>query len=606
MMNEIYQFKIEDAERFAIERGIRYKKLSTELAFETCPYCGGVSKVDRKKFSINSRTGQFQCLRASCGAKGNMLTLARDFNFSLSRDADEFYGIGERRKYRHFKPRDPIPPTPFAIEYMKGRGISEETCTKYHITDAEDKNIVFPFYNERNEVEFIKYRNPDPKPGEAKEWSEKNCKPILFGMAQCNLENKTLIITEGQIDSLSVAEAGIENAVSVPTGANGFTWVPHCWIWLQNFNKIIIFGDHEKGHITLYDAMLERFKSKVWHVAEEDYKDCKDANDILRKYGKEQIQKCIDGAIQAPVLKVISLDQVEDINPYDLEKVPTGISEVDKILCGGLPFGQVVLVTGKAGDGKSTFASQILLSAIDSGYKCFAYSGELPNYLFKSWLDFQAAGPKNVFDEMNRWMEKRHRVKKTARDEITKWYKDKIWLYDNNLVAETEEEEESLSRIIELVINQYGVRVILIDNLMTGLDLEAGLSADKFEKQSEFIKKLTKIAMQYNVLIVLVAHKKKGTSEVNEAVSGTLDIVNLASIVMSYERPHKIEDMAEKDDRMLKITKNRLFGKIITDGIKLHFHIPTKRIYIEQTEMFRPYSWEQSFAIAEDDEDLPF
>jgi hypothetical protein len=94
---------------------------------------------------------------------------------------------------------------------------------------------VFPFYDNKDELTFIKYRktNFDPKKDKNKEWCFTDTKPILFGMDQCNLENKTLIMTEGQIDSLSVVEVGFENAVSVPTGKNGYTWVPYCWDWLQ-------------------------------------------------------------------------------------------------------------------------------------------------------------------------------------------------------------------------------------------------------------------------------------------------------------------------------------------------------------------------------------
>ena len=55
-------------------------------------------------------------------------------------------------------------------------------------------------------------RNKD----KSKEWCERDCKPILFGMKQCDDAFKQLVITEGQLDSLSVAAAGINNAVSVP------------------------------------------------------------------------------------------------------------------------------------------------------------------------------------------------------------------------------------------------------------------------------------------------------------------------------------------------------------------------------------------------------
>ena len=79
----IYTFKEEDARRFASENGFRARRKDDELIFKECPYCHSTSINDKEKFSINLKTGQFHCWRASCGAKGNMLTLAKDFNFSL-------------------------------------------------------------------------------------------------------------------------------------------------------------------------------------------------------------------------------------------------------------------------------------------------------------------------------------------------------------------------------------------------------------------------------------------------------------------------------------------------------------------------------------------
>lgn len=594
-MKGIYEFKVEDAERFAQEQGIKTHMTRQQLIFTRCPYCGN-STNKKDKFAISLETGQFLCLRASCGAKGNMLTLAKDFGFSLGRDADAYYGITNKRTYRNFKKNMTIEVKDAAIEYMKTRGISEEVCRKYQITANDDGNIVFPFIDENNKMQFVKYRNPKPKQGQNKEWSEKNCKPILFGMNQCNLENKTLIMTEGQIDSLSVAEAGIDNAVSVPTGAQGFTWVPYCWDWLQNFDKIIIFGDHENGYITLYNEMAGRLESKIWHVREEDYKDCKDANEILKKYGSEQIRQCIANAEQKPIDKVIDITLVEDVNPYDIEKMPTGINEIDELLCGGLPFGQLVLVTGKAGDGKSTFASQMLLSAVQNEYKCFAYSGELPNYLFKSWLFLQAAGFTNLYEEWSKWnIKKPKKIIDKANKKINEWYKGKLWLYDNSKILS--EENEGLCSLIEKTTIQYGTRVVLVDNLMTAIDLEGGLAgSDKYDVQSLFIKKLARLALELDIVIILVAHQRKGYGEVNEMVSGTLDIVNLASIVMSYDRPNKDEiekGFADEGDRKLKVTKNRLFGRIDNKGILLHYEEDTKRVYQSEHERTFKYGWEQ-------------
>ena len=122
MKKSIYEFSPDDARRFAQEQGIRTFQRGDELHFRVCPYCHGNSGKDKKTFSINLKTGQYQCMRASCGAKGNMITLAKDFGFSLGRDVDEYYSRKDRYKsLRHY----PRPTTkPKAVEYMESRGIS--------------------------------------------------------------------------------------------------------------------------------------------------------------------------------------------------------------------------------------------------------------------------------------------------------------------------------------------------------------------------------------------------------------------------------------------------------------------------------------------------
>jgi predicted ATP-dependent serine protease len=330
-------------------------------------------------------------------------------------------------------------------------------------------------------------------------------------------------------------------------------------------------------------------------VQPEDYKDCKDANEILQKYGADQIRKCIENAVQPPIRDAIELSSVEYINPYEIPKVATGINAVDELLCGGLPLGQMILLTGKAGDGKSTFASQLLVNAIDQGYKVFSYSGELPNYVFKSWIDLQAAGENNINTNQGKWG-LYNVVKPDILDQINKWYKGRAWLYDNKIQSFEDDEPEGLIKLLENVIQQYGVNVILLDNLMTGLDLEKNLGEDKYERQSLFTKMLIRIALQYNVLILLVAHKRKtyGNNEVNESVSGSQDIINLASIVMSYEAVTQRmidNDNATKQDRVLKITKNRLFGNTNNYGYIMHYSQISKRVYMTERELNKQYSW---------------
>lgn len=588
-----YEFKEQDAFDFARHVHAETNVRNGELFFKICPYCNPKPTRDNvKSFSINLTTGRFKCFRASCGVQGNMITLAKDFDFSLGNEVDEYYQ--PKKQYRKFKKQErPIEPKPEAVQYLESRGISEEVAKEYEITVQTDKPniLVFPFYDEKGILQFVKYRKTDydKEKDKNKEWCEVNCKPILFGMKQCK-DFSRLVITEGQVDSLSVATVGISNAVSVPTGAKGFTWVPYCWNWINQFEEIVVFGDFEKGHITLLDELSRRFKITVKHVREEDYKDCKDANEILKKYGKEQVRTCVENAVIVPMKQLIQLSDVEDIDIFKIPKLRAGIKQVDRLLYGGLPLGGVVLISGKPGEGKSTLASQILVNAIFQDYKCFSYSGELPNYMFKSWIDFQIAGGRHIIEYQNQWGDTNYSISKTNKQMISDWYRGKCFLYDNSIIDG--DEKESLANVVENAIMQYGIQVVLLDNLMTAIDLESTFGSDKYERQSLFVKKLARIALKHNALILLVAHKRKNNFSTNEndEISGSGDISNLATITIAYEKNNEIE----QSQRLCKVSKNRLFGKTETKGYILDYDDKSKRIYGQGDDLYVDYGWNKN------------
>lgn len=610
----MYEFNPEHAFEFAASIGSKTRTKGNELHFTYCPYCHGGAHKDKYSFSINLTTGQFKCMRSSCGVTGNMLTLSRDFDFSLGRDVDEYYR--PKKRYRSFKkPKEPIKPKEPAIKYLESRGISEDIANLYEVTtpDKYDNVLVFPFYDESGILRFIKYRKTDfdKEKDRNKEWCEKDCRPILFGMKQCDREYDRLVITEGQIDSLSVSMAGIKNAVSVPTGAKGFTWIPYCYDWVSKFDEIVVFGDYENGRITLLDEISKRFSCKIKHVRPEDYKGCKDANEMLQKYGKESIRHAVENAAFVPVSKVIHLADVEYVNIYELPKVKSGICELDRMLYGGLPFGMVCVITGKRGEGKSTFTSQILANAIDQGYATFAYSGELPNYLYKSWFDFQIAGRHHIIENKSELGGVNRFITKSNQAFINEWYRDRAFIYDSRIVEN--DEKEDLIKSIEKSIQQYGVRVILIDNLMTAMYIDEQNGSDRYEQQGRFVRNLCSLAIRYNCLILLVAHQRKNNymSDINDEVSGSGDITNLAGLVIGYNRGSGDEiekGIVKEDQRKLIVAKNRLFGKINLNGIILNYDERSKRVFGNGDDLDYQYGWDKSdgFQNVEDDQDIPF
>lgn len=601
----IYHFNSDDAKRFAMEQGIPARHVGNELRFKYCPYCHSETN-DKDTFAINLETGQFKCLRASCGAKGNMLTLAKDFNFSLGRDVDEYYQ--RKRQFKSIRHYPRPESRPAAVKYLECRGISRQVTELYNITVHKDDEsiLIFPFYDEHDDLQFIKYRNMDPKEGQSKEWCESNCRPILFGMNHCNFENDTLILTEGQIDSLSVVEAGLENAVSVPTGAKGFTWVPYCWDFLHRFKNLVVFGDHENDHITLLDEMTKRFTGKVLHVRPEDYKGCKDANELLQKAGDVAVRNAVDNAQPVHDKRIKPMAEVVRRDMSQMQAIKTGLSALDRIT-GGLFFGTLVIVTGERGKGKSTLTSQISSYAVHQKVNTFLYSGELMDWMLQDWFERQAAGPEHINRVINSNGFTTYSVTADCLDKIQEWYKDRCYVYDNALSEADDDDYEKLTDTLEKAIRMYGCRFLVIDNLMTAI--EDDIRSDLYRQQSAFVRRLAKMAKQYDVIIMLVAHPRKSgiQSFSNDDVSGSGNITNLADIVIRYDKPQTDENDPAPPERVLQIFKNRLTGRL-GKGIPLWFDEASKRISQDASDFSWLFDWdlEDDEEWLELDDDNPF
>lgn len=592
-MIDIYKFNSGDAFRFAQVIGIKHRARNGELEFAVCPYCRGGSSVDRNTFSINLETGQFKCQRASCSVSGNMITLAKDFadRFELNADVTHYYNInGSNNRFRRFADsHKAIESKDRAVEFLKGRGISEDICRKYEVTIKTDTEnvLVFPFKDEHGELQFIKYRNLDYQKGKgSKEWCESGCKPILFGMNHCT-DFDTLVVTEGQIDSLSLTEAGVKNAVSVPTGKNGFTWKPHVWNWLIRFDKIVVFGDCENGEITLSKEIAGFFPKQVCIVQPEDYQGCKDANEILQKHGKDALIHAVKNARPRLSSRIKNLADVEAKDLSKLEAIKTGFPTLDNAIGGGFHFGDLVVITGKCGEGKSTVASMMIAHAIRQNYKVFCYSGELPDFMFKAWLDSQILGKSNIMEADN--------------NAVNCWYRDKIYIYDNAAI----DEPDDAFKAIEEAVKSLNCRLVLIDNLMTAMrDNE---NADLFHQQSLFVKRCARFAKAYNIVIILVAHPRKGNGSSNDDISGSGDITNLASLVLRYQKQN-----SETKTPLLTVTKNRVNGKILEGaaGIRVNYYETSRRVIEDgqidtSAPMFDVVPGLEGFTSA-DDEEIPF
>ncbi|MFR7901547.1 MAG: hypothetical protein ACLU6Y_18325 [Ruminococcus sp.] len=137
-----------------------------------------------------------------------------------------------------------------------------------------------------------------------------------------------------------------------------------------------------------------------------------------------------------------------------------------------------------------------MANATNEGNTVFAYR-ELPDYFFKRWIDFQMAGKHNVIDRTGENGAVSYFIPKEKTDKISEWYRGRAYLFDNQSLED--DEPENLIEVLEKTVQQYGIQLVLLDNLMTALDV--GMGVDLYRAQSKFVDKLVKMAKRQQVAV---------------------------------------------------------------------------------------------------------
>ena len=333
-----------------------YTVKGSEIVPRECPFCHGGDHRDKNTFALNMENQTYNCKRGSCGRQGHFTQLCREFGIDANRQAKVFVRPKTEAAASHQRGRKvygsaeksaKIPP-PHTMLAQMSMGIS---CSR---TMTKTESMCSTSFDIPRKLAA----------GDRKAWREADTKPVLFGMDKCDTA-LSLTICEGEFDAMSLHEAGIPNAVSVPSGAEDFTWIDTCWDFLQGFEKIYLFGDNDDAGQKMIRSLVAKLSDRRVFVVEHL---CKDANELLFRHGADAVKAAWDAAAEVPVSGLINLAEVAPLDMRHCEKVKTSISELNRIF-GGFIMGDVTVWTGKRGEGKSTVLSQIMIDAIEDGKK---------------------------------------------------------------------------------------------------------------------------------------------------------------------------------------------------------------------------------------------
>lgn len=552
------------------QKGFEYKEISNSSGLHAnmnCPNCG-----DPKTFSISLTNGAYNCLRLNkCGIRGSFTDFQKLFNDEpIYLDSDKFIKLKKSYKVPEDKSE---PVNSKVIEYLKKRKISEDVI-KFYPIGYLDNAIIFQYHKNKKLVN-IKYRSLHEK----KFWKEKDCMSVLW--AQDLINDKNLVITEGEIDVLSFAEYGIKS-VSVPSGAKDLTWIENDWDFLEQFKTIYLALDNDEAGQGSIDEIVKRLG--IWRCRNVKLP-FKDANEcLMNDVSKTIIQDCFRNAQSYDLAELkscanFSHDIIEYKNNSDkLNGITTSSIGLTTIMKGWRDE-ELSIWTGQNSSGKSTYLSQEILHLIEKEKRVCVGSFEMPPRKYLWWLLKQYNADK-LFSELDKLTDQ---DVKESLDELS----DSLFVID---ILGTIQEDK-LFEIIEFAYRKYGITVFVIDSLMK-VDLTTDIQK-LLGEQKKFVSKLKDFASNFKSHIHLVAHPRKANNDEDvigkSDVAGSGDITNLADNVFVLhrfsedEKNKRAEKNKEDVDSLLFVKKNREMGTTGHIGLKFNEYSKTFE-YVPMTE----------------------
>ena len=402
------------------------------------------------------------------------------------------------------------------VTYLKSRGISKDTAIKSGLkytkqfisgTNKEENCIVFPYFN-KGKMEYAKLRS-FPEKGFSSHGSALN-----FYNIDSVEEKDWVIICEGEIDCLSFKEIGLNQVVSIPHGAvmkvtdgkidpqedTKFRFIWNAKSKLDKCNKIILALDNDKSGQAMAEEIARRVgKDKCWKI--EYPEGCKDANEVLVKFGVEKLDEIATRPIPYPVSGLYDAEhfyeEVDDI--YD-KGVGTGIStgykDVDDIYT--VVEGQLSVVTGHPSSGKSEFIDQIMVNiAKEKNWKFGICSFENEPRIHISKLISKYL-EKPFFGDASKRMSKEEL--KEGKEFVQKHFS---FLYqaDGSLSS-----LDSIITRMKIAVMRHGVRGIIIDPYNY---IARDQDTSETDWISEMLTKLRVFAQAHSIHIWFVAHPTK-------------------------------------------------------------------------------------------------
>lgn len=310
---------------------------------QPCPHCShDRKKKNAKPFSYNAQTGLGKCQH--CGS-----------SFYKKNENQKTYVRPEWENKTNLSDK--------VLEWFLKRNISADVLNEMKVTEGtewmphvqkEMKVIKFNYFRDGKLI------NTKSRSGDKGFKLVKDAEKIFYNLDGVK-EQKEIYIVEGEMDCLTMIQAGFQNTVSVPNGAtkgnNNLSYLDNSWKYFQNAEKVFIATDNDENGENLANELARRLGvEKCFRV---DLSPHKDVNEQLCKDGRVDISRFKP----FPVSGVYSvIDHWESLLNLLKNGFPKGWKPRGS-LGNHISFhpGYCTTITGIPGHGKSEVLDQILI-----------------------------------------------------------------------------------------------------------------------------------------------------------------------------------------------------------------------------------------------------
>ncbi|KAI9321254.1 P-loop containing nucleoside triphosphate hydrolase protein [Dichotomocladium elegans] len=525
------------------------------MIMTSCPHCLRIRKASFAAL-INLETGAYNC--KTCHSSGTWKQFTKALKNKIhERDAISNYSLETVSDTlgttpRFTRPLDEIKQYPSRLTDEDLKALSSkyklepDIIRKYNVGlgEYDEKTcLTFPqtalLYTENDlraettRVKATDFDNPEDVVAMDPPTANMSAPAGLFGYHTIPVEADTVIITRTELDAMAAHQATGISSVSLPTST--YQLQEQLLPLLERFSHIYIWMDGDIDG----ELAAERFAYKLGEARCSIVDSEMSAHEAL--ISGENLLESIQSANRLKHEEIMEFTDLRDLVHKEIlyPEQTHGVQSIDlpsfnAILKGHRP-GELTILTGPTGMGKTTIISQLSLDFCKSGVPTLWGSFEILNRRLAKKMLYQYAGKdlSKTPEEFDSWANKFEQLP----------------LYFLKFFSST-----AVRDVLDAcrhAVYAYDVRHIILDNLQFMLSQQGRSHQDRWELQDDAIAELRRFATEQDVHITLVVHPRKDTGELLDisSVFGSAKVTQEADNVIILQKTEKL--------RWLDIRKNR-------------------------------------------------